>query len=155
MSKERFLLIAVVFLLVLNGGVIAYLIFGRSGPPKPPQLFELIINRLHLDENQQEKFFALRDEHRSTMDSLDAAFEKTVRNYLGLLSSDHLAVNVQDSLENVLAAIEKRKASHTLIHFQQVKELCNVEQKREFEKLLPELTRILLPPKKNLPPRRQ
>lgn len=155
MSKERFLLIAVVFLLILNGGVIAYLIMGRNVPPRPPQLFKIITERLHFDERQKNEFFALRDMHRGSMDKLDAEFESTLRNYLNLLSEESPAVRVQDSLENVMASIEKLRASTTLQHFQQVKNVCSPEQKKEFDKLVPELMRVLMPPKNNnRPPRR-
>jgi len=154
MSKERFLLIAVVFLLILNGGVIAFLLLDRNAPPRPPQLFEVITERLHFDENQEKKFFDLRDEHRSAMDRLDADFEAALKNYLQLLADDTISAQVQDSLENVIASIEKVKASTTLNHFQQVKELCSPEQKAEFDNLIPELMRVLMPPKKNPPPRR-
>lgn len=149
MSKERFLLIAVIFLLALNGGVIAYLIMGRNAPPRPPQLFELITERLHFDEKQKNEFFALRDAHRDAMDKLDAQFESTLRNYLQLLSVDSPSALMQDSLENVMASVEKLKASTTLQHFQQVKNVCSPEQKKEFENLIPELMRVLMPPKNN------
>ena len=154
MSKERFLLIAVVFLLVLNGGVIAYLVMGRNEPPRPPQLFEVITERLHFDENQKQVFFALRDQHRDAMDSLNDVFEKSVRDYLQLLSNAQPSAEVQDSLENIMASVEKMKAIKTLHHFQQVKELCSLEQRRDFDNLIPELTRILMPPKNNRPQRR-
>ena len=155
MSKERFLLIAVIFLLVLNGGVIAYLIVGRNAPPRPPQLFEIITERLHFDEKQKNEFFALRDQHRDAMDKLDAQFESTLQSYLQLLSEDSPSASVKDSLENVMASVEKLKAATTLQHFQQVKNVCSAEQKREFNNLIPELMHVLMPPKNNNPPPRR
>lgn len=128
---------------------------GRNAPPRPPELFQLITERLHFDEKQKKEFFMLRDQHRDAMNKLDADFEITLRNYLQLLSEENPSVAVQDSLENVIASIEKAKASATLSHFQQVKNVCTPDQKKNFDQLLPELMQVLMPPKKNnLPPRR-
>ena len=152
MSREKFLTIAVVFLFLLNLGTLGFLYFNRPQPPR--ELFRLITSELDFDNQQQEQFFALRDQHRGAMDRLDREFAETLEKYLGLLKESEPQQPIRDSLENTLASIEKQKAAVTLEHFQEVKALCQPDQVKNFEQLIPELSRILMPPKNQRPPRR-
>jgi hypothetical protein len=153
MSRERFLTIAVAFLFLLNLGTIGFLYFNRPQPPR--ELFRVITKELNFDDQQQEQFFALRDQHRSSMDKLDQAFANILEKYLQLLKENEPSSAIRDSLENALALIEKQKAAVTLKHFQEVKALCRPDQVKNFEGLIPQLSRILLPPKNQHPPRRK
>jgi periplasmic protein CpxP/Spy len=154
MNKEKFLLVSVGFLFLLNLGTIGFLFLGNQRPQPPPELFKIIINELNLDDRQQERLFYLRDQHRSSMDSLDGEFSKVLAIYLNLLKQNEPTLALRDSLENLLASIEKKKAIITLNHFQDVKALGRPDQQKNFEKLIPELTRVLMPPKDPHPPRR-
>ena len=147
MRRDTLLIGIIIFLVVLNAGVIGFLIFERASRPKSPELFELITDRLELTQEQQEQFFLLRDKHRMKMDMLDDEFELAVKQYLSLLAMNNPDTVLQDSLENALASIEKVRATITLSHFQQVKALCTPQQQEKFNSLLPDLMRVLLPPK--------
>ncbi len=151
MERERLLTIAVVFLFILNIAVVGFLFFRKPGPPPPPELFKVIVRELELDESQQKTFFYLRDEHRDMIDDLDRKFKDTFEVYMNLLQQENPATTVHDSLENQMALIEKSKASITLQHFQKVKELCNDEQKKKFNALVPELTRYIARPRNQRP----
>jgi periplasmic protein CpxP/Spy len=153
MSREKFLMLAVAFLFLLNLGTIGFLYVNRPRPPH--ELFRVIIQDLNLDEQQQIRFLTLRDQHRSTMDRLDQEFAGILENYLQLLNEPQSPLVRRDSLENALAAVEKQKAAVTLKHFREVKALCRPDQLQNFEQLVPALSRVLLPPKNQHPPRRK
>jgi len=153
MSREKFLTIAVGFLFLLNLGTIGFLYLNRPQPPR--ELFRVITKELNFDDQQEEQFFALRDQHRNRMDRLDREFADTLEKYLQLLKEREPSSSIRDSLENSIASIEKQKAAVTLKHFQEVKALCRPDQLKNFERLIPELSRILLPPKNQRPPRRK
>ncbi|MBY0433606.1 MAG: periplasmic heavy metal sensor [Cyclobacteriaceae bacterium] len=137
MTRERFLTIAVVFLLVLNAGVVLFLFLSpKPGPPRGPELFEVIVRELDLDEGQQQQFFVLRDEHRSAMNELDKRFSDSFNQYLNLLTQSTIDAALRDSLENEMAGIEKAKAAVTLAHFEKVKRLCGAEQQEKFNQLI-------------------
>lgn len=152
MKKEKFLTISVVFLLVLNAGIVTFLFINR--PTRPPELFELVVRELGFDAQQKSQYIELRNEHRASMNKLDQDFQLVLNQYLDQLRSD-INTTLEDSLANQLAAIEKEKATVTLSHFRSVRSLCRLDQFEEFDALIPKLTLILLPPQKKGPPRRK
>lgn len=152
MSKEKFLTVSVVFLLVLNAGIVAFLFLNRQ--PQRLEIFKMVVREVQFDQEQQEKYFALRDQHRANMNQLDESFHSTLNKYLEQLKRDTNAA-LEDSLANELANIEKQKAIVTLSHFRLVRGLCHPDQLADFDRIVPKLTQILLPPQKNHPPRRK
>lgn len=152
MSKEKFLTVSVVFLLVLNAGIVAFLFLSR--PTHPPEIWKIMVREVRFDDQQQQLFFALRDEHRASMDGQDAEFARILNTYL-LLLKENPNPAVEDSLAQQLASIEKQKAEITLAHFRSVRALCRADQVNDFDRIIPELMRVLLPPKKDSPSRRK
>jgi periplasmic protein CpxP/Spy len=152
MSKEKFLTVSIIFLLVLNVGIVTFLFFSR--PSRPPEIWKMMVREVRFDDQQQHQFFGLRDMHRASMDRLDAEFARILNTYLQLLKENPNPV-AEDSLAQQLASIEKQKAEITLAHFRSVKAICRTEQVNDFNRIIPELMRVLLPPKKDFPPRRK
>ena len=116
------------------------------GRPKPNRMLELSVQineRLDFDQQQQDQFKLLRDQHRSDMNKSDIAFANALDTYLLLLNENEPTDIVRDSLENVLAMIEREKATFTLRHFQKVKALCRPDQLKKFTELIPELASVL------------
>jgi ribosomal protein S17E len=141
MTKERLLTIAVVFLLLLNVIVIGSLFTKKQEPVSAPELHKVLVQELNLDEAQQKKFFYLRDQHHEMIEDLDKKFKRTFDAYLELLKTE--SEITLDSLENQMGMLEKTKASITWQHFQHVKELCNDEQKKKFDELIPQIANYI------------
>lgn len=153
MKRERLLTIAVVVLLVLNSAVVGYLLIGqRPGPPRP-ELFDLLVRELEMNSNQQQNYFRLRDQHRDQMDKLNLQFAVLLEKYLSLISDSSREERVQ--LEDEMAILEKQKASITFDHFNAVKQLCTPEQQEKFNKLIPEIARMMSRPRQGRPPHRE
>ena len=98
MSRERFLTIVVISLLVVNCAIVLYLFIGHQRPPRP-ELFKVIATELNFDEAQRKKFFGLRDAHRDSMNRLDERFNSIVESYLGLLEQENYSPAFRDSLD--------------------------------------------------------
>lgn len=152
MNRERLLTVAVIFLLILNVAMVAFLFIRKPLPPPRPELFKIIVSELQFNESQKDTYFHLRDEHRHKMEELDGRFREIFNVYLDQLKSNPEA-GLRDSLENQMALIEKSKASITLEHFQKVKEICHEDQKKKFNELIPEITRFINRPREQRPPR--
>jgi hypothetical protein len=152
MERERLLTIGVIFLLILNVTIVGFLFLRRPGPPPRHELFKVIVNELQLDEDQQKTFFYLRDQHHEMMEDLDKKFKEVFDRYLDLLREKKPSATLRDSLESQMGLFEKSKASITLQHFQKVKELCNTEQKKKFDLLIPEIARGIGRQKEQGPP---
>lgn len=144
MSREKFLTVAVIFLLVLNTGIVAFLFFSR--PPHPPELWKMVVNEVGFDGQQEQAYFALRDAHRQKMNHLDREFAKKLELYMMQLKGNPDQV-MEDSLASEVANIEKAKAEATLQHFRQVKGLCRPDQFENFDRIVPKLLPIMLPNK--------
>ncbi len=118
MVKDRFLIIVIVFLFILNLFTLGYLMFERNLPP--PDMFErervgsfendphlrdkkrpdrpdmLIIDKLKLSDDQIKQFEDLKREHRRQIDLLQDSSRRYHDEYFGLLKypqSDSVKAN--------------------------------------------------------------
>lgn len=166
MKKETLLKYAVAALLTLNAIVITFLFLNRKPPeaiPMPPsapppngKIFDSIVTtRLQLTDKQQQQFETLKQEHRAQMRELDGDYRGLLENYFALLRDTAINAAKRDSLQKMIGEVHIRKASATLTHFAALKNFCTPDQKILFEGLIPELSRVILPPPKmnrNRPP---
>jgi hypothetical protein len=159
MTKTRLLTIAVIGLLLVNLGILAFLFFrqpahppmggpGRSGPggegPK-----KIIIERLHFDTEQAAQYEKLIVAHRKQISELGDQIRETKNSLYSTLSST-TQLN-KDSLETRLGEIQKQIESTHYNHFADIKKLCKPDQLKDFNALTKELARFFAPGK-NLPP---
>lgn len=159
MKKETLLKYAVAALLTLNGIVITFLFLNRrlpeaipmppSAPPTNGRIFDSIVTtRLQLTDKQQQQFETLKKEHRSQMRELDGEYRRLLESYFALLRDTAIDATKRDSLQKMIGQLHIQKASVTLSHFAALKSLCTPSQKMLFEGLIPELSRVILPPPK-------
>lgn len=147
MKRERFLMVMIVLLLLLNTGTLAFLFFKRpsgfhphrSRPPRPDFLLK---ENLNWNDEQLQQFEASRHRHRQAMDSLDNVLSSNFKN---LMQPEVLADKsaLSDSLKNILASVETQRAENTLRHFAELRSICNPEQQKKFDELLPQLFDML------------
>lgn len=160
MKKETIWIALVAFLIVLNATIL-FLFLGGKNPGKPGQGGQnprdlQIIEALSLNEEQQEKFEVLKEEHRGKMRELNSESHEMLESYFMLLESEKIDSAQKDSLEAAFSTLEKEKINVTFDHFQKLKTLCNPDQQKEFNEFLPELIELVLPQgqEKSPPPRR-
>lgn len=158
MKKETLLTIAVVSLLLLNIGTLGYLVVNQNmryphfPPPGAGGPARLLIERLQFNEQQQKAFDDLKFSHRSSINKLDEQYNQLLVSYLTLLKQPAIDTVAKHTLEQQMAAIQVQKADITIKHFEAVKQLCNEEQKRRFDEMIPELIQVLAAPKNQPPP---
>ena len=160
MSKIKLLSIAVVGLLLVNAGILAFLFFrqpsqppmdgpGRPGPGAGEGPKRIIIERLHFDAEQITQYEKLIAEHRKQISELDKEIRQTKNNLYSTLAST--SPMSKDSLETRLGEIQKQIESTHYNHFADIKKLCKPEQTENFNELTKELARFFAPGR-NLPP---
>jgi Spy/CpxP family protein refolding chaperone len=150
MNKIKLLTIAVLVLLLLNLGTIGFLILGpkHRGHGEGPK--KLIIEKLHLDEQQQGQYAALIRWHRSHIDALDREIHEAKNNlYLQLIKSQP-DTQVKDSLITAIVGYQKQIETTHFKHFEDLKKLCRPEQMNYFNQLTKELSSLF-----SKPPRRK
>lgn len=158
MEKNRFLMIVIVFLLILNLGTLTFLFIGRGpvrphgGPPHGkggPAGF--IIEELKFDEKQESAFNDLKKEHQGQMRMM----EDSIRVQRGLLPDLIVSGNraKADSISIVISGYQRKIEMFTYDHFVQVQALCNEEQKKKFKNIIGDILKMMAPPKAGPPPR--
>lgn len=168
MVKDRFLIIVIVFLFILNLFTLGYLMFERN--PPPPDMFErdrvesfendphvrdkkrpdrpdmLIIEKLKLNDGQIRQFEELKKEHRQHIYMLQDSSRRYHDEYFGLLKypqSDSIKAN---SLLDKIARNQIEIDKITYTHFEEIKAICDSSQKMLFNNFIDDIARSLKPP---------
>lgn len=157
MSKQKMLTIAVVGLLLLNLGLIGFLMLQK--PMHPPGVLpmsgaqqgprQLIIDKLHLDTTQVARYEELILDHKARVKVLDEEIN-TTKNKLYITLAEE-AQPGKDSLISHLGDLQKEVEKAHYNHFESIKGLCRPDQQGDFQALTMELARYF-PPMKTPPP---
>lgn len=145
MEKTRILGISVVILFAMNLLILGWLYFGHRLPHrKEPR--EIIIERLHFDQKQQQDYDKLILVHRQQVGQLESDIRDAKNKlYLQLLSEVPDA-KIKDSLTTKLGRIQRDIENVHFSHFQHIKKICRHEQYPEFNALTVELSRLFSHP---------
>ena len=149
MNKIKLLTFGVVALLLLNFGILGFLFF--SGPKRghfhpdhdeKPQPKEIIIEKLHFDNNQIASYDKLIQTHRIHIRKLEDNITNSKNELYLLLNSEPIDVVKKDSLIENLAQLQKEIETTHFNHFQDIKKCCKKEQLADFKSLTEELSKI-------------
>lgn len=143
MNKTKLLSVAVIALLVLNFGILGFLFVSKKHEPngrKMPR--EIVIERLHFDENQIVEYETIIEEHQKNIRNLDHSIRKTKNELYQLLNEEKIDSSQKDSLYLKLANYQKQIETTHFNHFLEIKKLCKKEQLDDYEYLTGELSRL-------------
>lgn len=172
MEKDKFLVVTVIILFILNLFTLGYVLYGRGEPlipllgndgPGPEERFGemreidrkgpdirrpdmMIINRLKLDPEQVIKFEELKKEHRKQTEDLLFSGKKLRDEYFSLLKNEPPDTAAASRLLDQIALNQKELDRSTFSHFRKLRELCNADQKKLFDVFIEELAASLNPP---------
>jgi hypothetical protein len=147
--RTRTLVLVIILLLCLNVVLLVLCLTGRSGAPPSPapqpgaverqRLEQLLTSEMNFDSWQVERFFYLREEHRTRMDVHHETMRR-LKNQLfdGVLDeqpvlSDSLLLRTQETQD----AIERETFRYLL----EIRLLCTPEQQVRLKGLIHELLR--------------
>lgn len=156
MEKKKFITIIVSILVVLNLGLMAFILFapgtGRQLPPGRGDAGNYIIHELDMNEEQINLFEEMKHRHHEQMmqykDSLDSYRKKLF--------------NIQSYEDSLKASEYAQKMGHfhymqewgTYLHFKEVYEICNEKQRSKFDEVIGEALKMMRPgPGDKRPPR--
>lgn len=155
MEKSKLSSVAIIGLLLINMATLGFLFLSgpkeRNHPPMDrmrPK--EMIVEKLHFDENQQKEFQKLIDWHKNEIRKNDEEIKASKIALYALLSKNELDTNAKDSLIHVINTHQKEIENVHFKHFEDIKKLCKPEQIDDFNNLSKELARMFAP---NKPPR--
>jgi periplasmic protein CpxP/Spy len=150
MERTKLLTIAVVGLLILNLLTIGFLILNtnRARWPEPPEQnrgggpARIIIERLRLNEQQQQAFEKLRDGHHKQSDKLSKQAVELYRAYYELLTAEQPDTVQANELSRQIAQNQLAVAKLNFDHFAEIKALCRSDQQADFTRLVGDLNRL-------------
>jgi Spy/CpxP family protein refolding chaperone len=156
MNKQRFLWATIILLLVLNLGTMAWLFYAHNkqeeGRP-PGGAADFIVEQLQLDQQQQEQFFELRQQHRAVIRQAQEEDKRLHDTYFGLLKTDTPDKKMVDSIAVLMAAQRSRMETANFDHFAQLRKICRDEkQKQLFDETIDEIARNIAAPRGPMPP---
>ncbi|MGB3467415.1 MAG: hypothetical protein WBA74_19175 [Cyclobacteriaceae bacterium] len=113
---------------------------GQNGKKLKKEVGEI----LSLTEQEEQKFFALADEHAVKMRSLNEEHRKLAGEYFSLLKSNNNSVSEREVLLDAIGRLETEKLRTTYNHLLDVREINQESDSTVFyeliEKLIPRIT---------------
>jgi periplasmic protein CpxP/Spy len=158
MEKYKLLTITVIGLLLINITTLGFLFINSTKGHQPPANHtskkEIIIDKLHLDANQQNEYEKLIQWHRGEIERNDNEIRDTKMALYHLLSENEIDSKRKDSLMLQLNKLQMQIEATHFKHFEDIKKLCRKDQLEDFNELTHELGRIFSPnkPHKHGPP---
>mgnify|MGYP000096512148 CR=1 FL=1 len=150
MNKTKLLGIAVIALAVLNIGILGFLFLSKdkenSRGRKMPR--EIVIEKLHFDENQIAEYDITIKTHQKNIRNLDDSIRATKNELYQLLNAENINNSQKDSLFLKLADYQKQIESTHFNHFLEIKKLCKKEQTTDYMSLTEELSRLFSHPRR-------
>ncbi|MFZ4621341.1 MAG: hypothetical protein ACOYNS_12345 [Bacteroidota bacterium] len=147
MNKTKLLTIAVAVLFLMNVGIISFLLLNK--PPRPdggrngegPK--RLVIERLHFNKEQIDRYDALIEQHQKTMHATDEEIMQLKRELFSLLPFPDQAR--EDSLVERIVVVQRRVEHAHVDHFSGIRNICRPDQMNDFNALSRELAEIFSP----------
>lgn len=147
MNKTRLLTVAVVVLFLMNIGIISFFLLNK--PPRPDRdrngegPKRLVIERLHFDKDQVDRYDALIEEHQRMVRTADDEIMQLKRELFSLLpSSDQ---SRKDSLIAHINSVQRRIEYAHFDHFTGIRMICRPDQLNDFNGLSRELAQLFSP----------
>lgn len=151
MNRTKLLTIAIIGLLLLNFGTLAFIFLQKNhSRPGPPNQSEqgpkyTIIARLHFNKSQQNEYSGMVDEHRSKNRELRDVSRQLHDELYELLKAEKVDEIRKKDLITQIAENQKAIENLNTDHFMQIKSLCKGVQVDYFNQLVDDLGRLFAP----------
>ncbi len=149
MTKQKFLSIAVILLVLTNLAVLVFFISTKPQPPAGQKIGEgpknIIIERLHFSKDQIDEYEAIIAIHRFEIEEQERKMRDLKHQlYESLVENE----SERDALISQISATQAKVENIHYAHFLELKKLCKPDQINDFNELTKDLARLFAP----LPP---
>lgn len=156
--KNRWLHILTILLLIANIVTLTLLWTynkknGDAKIPPPPSgpVFEFITKELSLNQQQQDAYKILREEHRAAQLVVQDSVRKSKDAFFELMKLPAVSDSLLQQGSSKAAAFQQQLDILTLKHFQKVRALCNAEQQIKFDNVIQDALRKMGNPRPHGP----
>lgn len=145
MNKIKILYVLVI--LCIAGNVfMAWQLHQNSKPPARKEPREIIIEKLHFNENQVKQYDELIRKHRSDIELNEKILRET-KNALYVTLSQEEPLQTDTLMQRIQETQHQIELTH-YHHFRDIRQLCAQEQLAAFDSLAFELAALFAPPHK-------
>ncbi|MEZ4938091.1 MAG: hypothetical protein R2799_10920 [Crocinitomicaceae bacterium] len=149
MNKNKLLVASLIVLVLLNIGLISFLLFSKPPhPPKPPHQVrqeprEIIIKKLDLNVDQIKQYDVLISEHKESIQKNERKLKDLKESLYASMGKEDIydADSVITLINQIQLEIEKTHYSH----FMDLKKICTPDQMPKYKQLTLELAKIFSP----------
>lgn len=125
-STNKFLVVAVILLLVVNIALVAFMVMGKNKKPqakdgKSP--FDKMVNDLGMNETQKKEFDSLREAHFATIRPLFDSIRTTRQSLYSLIKEETLNDSLVSAYSNNITEKQSRADKLTINHFRTVRKM--------------------------------
>lgn len=149
MDKIKLLSVVVIVLLILNFGLIGYIMFYKTdGNFRTSQNAEsvqpkvIIIKKLNFDSEQIKKYQVLINAHRLQIRATEVKIKNLKNKLYALLKDNNTNQNAKAILIDSLTICQKQIELTHFNHFQAIKTLCKKAQLSDFNNLTEDLSKL-------------
>lgn len=133
--RKKILYAFLIVMIVINA-VLLYLIIDKKMGKGPSKGQTFLTEQLNFSEAQKDQFFKLDKEHRHKM----MAFDDELTDLRELLFQSFDKENISiDTLTMKMGDLETEKQSELFSFFGKVRDLCDEEQTKKFDKIIQEV----------------
>lgn len=141
MNKLRFYRWVIAVLVLLNITVVCAFVFGPKGRGKARRPMETVIEKLHFDAGQVQRYDEIIRTSRAKADEKDRQIV-VLKNELYRHLNEPLNPLLLDSLSTHIALIHKELEQMHYRHFMDIRGLCRPDQLPYFQELSQDITEI-------------
>jgi periplasmic protein CpxP/Spy len=144
LSKSRIFTWLLALLLLANAVTLVFFWIGRpkdqvnKGNPK-----DFLVKELNFDDRQQKQFEELRQDHRRKTEALREKVKVAKDDMFELIKEPETPDSSKQLAARRVSLLTEEIDVNTLNHFQQVRALCNEEQRQKFDGIIRQLTRMM------------
>ncbi len=135
MNKSKFLTVIILGLLISNA--ILFFMFLK-GPKLQREPKNVIINKLHLDEDQVKNYEVFIQKHRKAVKDNEETMSKLRNDLYQNLKYDQKNIKI-DSFLTKIAKQQYIAEEINYQHFLEIKDLCKPSQQKDFDELINEI----------------
>lgn len=143
-KKQRFLIGAIIFLVLINLITLGSFWYGRVQDPDIQDFRKKKFNRfekeLRLSSEQAEKFRELRDEHHKEMTTVVGEVKATKKALFRLMQDPDIDSALREQYLQHLGDLHRKIEKMQFNHFLETREICNAEQKVVFDSMMQRMT---------------
>lgn len=149
--SSKIINMAIVVLLLANTVTMVIFWWREKEPPQnvnnrpKREVVAFLVEALKMTPEQRIQLESLREKHRRTVPNLRATIDEQKEQFFSLIKADTVTNAVMDSLWMGVAMAEKEFEKGVLLHFREIRAVCDPEQKKAFDQLVFEALRMMKP----------